>query len=145
MGIGFSQVEVLDEGCLKFARRARPAQCHDRRGEALSARSRAAGGQDSLIALGLSAGVPACTDLTTKPWVQEAGVEVLDQPFFARGKVATAGGCFASPYLAAWILARSEGHQAAAAAQHDVAPVGEKDAYVAHAMGVITPYMPAVD
>ena len=53
--------------------------------------------------------VPACTDLTTKPWVQEAGVEVLNQPFFARGNVATAGGCLASPYLAAWVIARSEG------------------------------------
>ncbi len=37
--------------------------------------------------------VPACTDLTTNPWVQEAGVTVLNQPFFARGIVATAGGC----------------------------------------------------
>ena len=43
-----------------------------------------------LAALGLLDGVPACTDLTTKPWVQEAGVEVLEQPFFARGNVATA-------------------------------------------------------
>jgi hypothetical protein len=76
--------------------------------------------------------------------VQEAGVEVLDQPFFARGNVATAGGCFASPYLAAWILARSEGPGAAAAALHDVAPVGEKEAYVAHGMGVIAPYLPEV-
>ncbi|HEX2084014.1 MAG TPA: DJ-1/PfpI family protein, partial [Xanthomonadaceae bacterium] len=30
-----------------------------------------------LAKLGLLSGVPACTDLTTKPWVQEAGVEVL--------------------------------------------------------------------
>ena len=36
-----------------------------------------------LARLGLLGAVPACTDLTTKPWVQEAGVEVLDQPFFA--------------------------------------------------------------
>ena len=52
-----------------------------------------------LAKLGFVTGVPACTDLTTKPWVQEAGVEVLNQPFFAKGNVATAGGCFASPYL----------------------------------------------
>src|SRR5262245_51739021 len=52
--------------------------------------------------LGLLKNLPACTDLTTKPWVQEAGVEVLDQAFYARGNVATAGGCFASQYLAAW-------------------------------------------
>src|SRR5688572_11006906 len=38
-----------------------------------------------LAKLGLLESVPACTDLTTKPWVVEAGVDVLDQPFFARG------------------------------------------------------------
>jgi transcriptional regulator GlxA family with amidase domain len=94
-----------------------------------------------LARLGLVAGVPACTDLTTKPWVQEAGVEVLNQPFFARGNVATAGGCFASPYLAAWIIARTEGIEAATAALHYVAPVGEKEAYVANALRHITPYL----
>ena len=31
-----------------------------------------------LAKLGLLGSVPACTDLTTKPWVQEAGVEVLN-------------------------------------------------------------------
>lgn len=95
-----------------------------------------------LARLGLVSDVPACTDLTTKPWVQEAGVEVLNQPFFARGNVATAGGCFAAPYLAGWIIARTEGLEAAAAALHYVAPVGEKDAYVANALGNITPYLP---
>lgn len=94
-----------------------------------------------LAKLGLVAGVPACTDLTTKPWVQEAGVEVLNQPFFARGNVATAGGCFASPYLAAWIIARAEGLEAATSALHYVAPVGEKEAYVANALKNITPYL----
>ena len=59
-----------------------------------------------LAKLGMLGAVPACTDLTTKPWVQEAGVEVLNQPFFAAGNIATAGGCFASQYLAAWIIAR---------------------------------------
>lgn len=96
-----------------------------------------------LARLGLLGQVPACTDLTTRPWVQEAGVEVLNQPFFAQGNVATAGGCLASPYLAAWIIARTEGVEAAAAALHYVAPVGEKEAYVANAMGRISPYLPA--
>ncbi|MDB5769357.1 MAG: ThiJ/PfpI family protein [Collimonas fungivorans] len=94
-----------------------------------------------LAKLGLLDGVPACTDLTTKPWVQEAGVDVLNQPFFARGNVATAGGCLASPYLAAWIIARLEGVEAAASALHYVAPVGEKEDYVARAMRNITPYL----
>ena len=96
-----------------------------------------------LAKLGLLAAVPACTDLTTKPWVQEAGVEVLNQPFFASGNVATAGGCFASQYLAAWIIARLEGEEAARAALHYVAPVGEKDDYVARAMRNIAPYLSA--
>ncbi|WP_418131857.1 DJ-1/PfpI family protein [Variovorax sp. 278MFTsu5.1] len=95
-----------------------------------------------LAKLGLVEGVSACTDLTTKPWVQEAGVEVLNQPFFARGNVATAGGCFASPYLAGWVIARTEGIEAAEAALHYVAPVGEKEAYVANALRNITPYLP---
>ncbi len=95
-----------------------------------------------LAKLGLVGGIPACTDLTTRPWVQEAGVEVLEQPFFAKGNVATAGGCLASPYLAAWIIARTEGRAAAESALHYVAPVGEKDTYVAHAMRQIQPYLP---
>lgn len=94
-----------------------------------------------LARLGLLGAVPACTDLTTRPWVQAAGVEVLNQPFFASGNVATAGGCFASPYLAAWIIARTEGQAAAESALHYVAPVGEKDEYVARAMKNITPYL----
>lgn len=94
-----------------------------------------------LARLGLLGDVPACTDLTTKPWVQEAGVKVLNQPFHAQGNVATAGGCFAAPYLAAWVIARLEGLDAAAAALHYVAPVGEKEAYVAQALGNITPYL----
>jgi transcriptional regulator GlxA family with amidase domain len=97
-----------------------------------------------LARLGLLGNVPACTDLTTKPWVQEAGVEVLNQPFFARGNIATAGGCLASPYLAAWIIARSEGLEAAASALHYVAPVGEKEAFVRNALEKITPYLPSV-
>jgi transcriptional regulator GlxA family with amidase domain len=97
-----------------------------------------------LAKLGVLGAVPACTDMTNRPWVQQAGVEVLNQPFFASGNIATAGGCLASPYLAAWIIARSEGVDAAAAALHYVAPVGEKEAYVAAAMKLITPYLPAV-
>lgn len=95
-----------------------------------------------LARLGLLGQVPACTDLTTRPWVQEAGVEVLNQAFFAVGNVATAGGCLASPYLAAWIIARLEGLEAARSALHYVAPVGEKEAYVSRAMQHLAPYVP---
>ncbi|WP_215779989.1 DJ-1/PfpI family protein [Paludibacterium sp. B53371] len=95
-----------------------------------------------LAQLGLLREIPACTDLITKPWVQAAGVDVLPQPFFARDNLATAGGCMASSYLAAWMLTRLAGPQAARDALHYVAPVGEKDSYVAQAMGHITPYLP---
>lgn len=95
-----------------------------------------------LARLGLLGTVPACTDLTTKPWVQAAGVDVLNQPFYAQGNVATAGGCLASPYLAAWIIARTEGLEAATSALHYVAPVGEKEAYVANALRYLGPYLP---
>ncbi len=95
-----------------------------------------------LAKLGLLGSIPACTDLTTKPWVQEAGVEVLNQPFFANGNIATAGGCLASSYLAAWVIARLMGFEAAASALHYVAPVGEKDAYVSNALNNVTPYLP---
>lgn len=95
-----------------------------------------------LARLGLLDGVSACTDLTTKPWVLEAGVSVLDQPFFAKGNVATAGGCLASQYLATWIIARTEGTEAARSAMHYVAPVGEKDDYVSRAIANVTQYLP---
>jgi transcriptional regulator GlxA family with amidase domain len=94
-----------------------------------------------LARLGLLDGVPACTDLVSKPWVAAAGVEVLNQPFFAKGNVATAGGCLASHYLAGWIIARIEGRAAAESALHYVAPVGEKEEYVARALRNITPYL----
>ena len=94
-----------------------------------------------LARLGLLDGVPACTDLTTRPWVEAAGVGVLNQPFVARGNVATAGGCLASQYLAAWVIARLEGVDAATSAMHYVAPVGEKDEYVARALRNITPFL----
>jgi transcriptional regulator GlxA family with amidase domain len=94
-----------------------------------------------LAKLGLLDGVPACTDTITKPWVQEAGVEVLNQPFYARGNLATAGGCLASQYLAGWIIARLDSIDAADAALRYVAPVGEKDEYVSRAMKNITPFL----
>ncbi|MGL4768350.1 MAG: DJ-1/PfpI family protein [Formosimonas sp.] len=96
-----------------------------------------------LAKMNLLRNIPACTDLTSKPWVQAAGVEVLNQPFFANGNIATAGGCLASQYIAMWLLARFEGIQAAADAMYYVAPVGEKDEYVERALRNITPYLGA--
>ncbi|MNQ73613.1 transcriptional activator FtrA [compost metagenome] len=94
-----------------------------------------------LAKLGLLDDVPACTDLTTKPWVEEAGVAVLNQPLVAKGNIATAGGCLASQYLAAWFIARLAGVEAARSAIDYVAPVGEKVAYVTRAMANIAPFL----
>jgi len=73
--------------------------------------------------------------------VQEAGVEILNQPFFAKGNIATAGGCLASQYLAGWVIARLEGIDAASEAMHYVAPVGEKDEYIARMLRNVAPYL----
>ena len=94
-----------------------------------------------LAKLGLLEGVAACTDLITKPWVEEAGVAVLNQPFVAKGNVATAGGCLSSQYLAAWLIARLEGIDAARSAMYYVAPVGEKEEYVSRALRNIAPFI----
>jgi transcriptional regulator GlxA family with amidase domain len=95
-----------------------------------------------LAKLDLVGDLPACTDLTTKPWVLEAGVTVLDAPFVAHGNVATAGGCLASQYLAAWMIARGASLEDAEEALHYVAPVGEKADYVDRAIAVISPFLP---
>jgi transcriptional regulator GlxA family with amidase domain len=94
-----------------------------------------------LAKLGLLDGVAACTDLVSKPWVEEAGVAVLNRPFVAKRNVATAGGCLSSQYLAAWFIARLEGVEAARGAIHYVAPVGEKEAYVDRAMANISAFL----
>ncbi|MEO5883605.1 MAG: AraC family transcriptional regulator [Caldimonas sp.] len=103
------------------------------------------GGQCSgvllMARLGLLADMPASTDLTTRPWLMEAGVRVEDSPFIARGAIATAGGCLASQYLAAWAMVRGAGWAAAGRALHHAAPVGEKDAYVRRLLDVIRPFV----
>jgi transcriptional regulator GlxA family with amidase domain len=88
--------------------------------------------------LGLLRDMPACTDLRTRPLLQEAGVRVLDQPFVAHGNVATAGGCLSSVYLATWVITRLAGEDAAREALAYVAPVGEP-AFVERTLGVVRP------
>ncbi|MET0334209.1 MAG: AraC family transcriptional regulator [Rhizobacter sp.] len=95
-----------------------------------------------LARLGLIGNMPACTDTTTKPWVLEAGVRVVDEPFHARGPVATAGGCMASQYLATWVMLRRAGQAATEEALRYVGPVGEKDAYVKQLTDVVMPFLP---
>ena len=96
-----------------------------------------------LSRLGLLRGTPACTDLTSKPWVVESGVDVVPKPFAARGNVATAGGCLASQYLVAWLIARLKGLDAAREVLHYFAPVGEKQAFIDRALAHVLPTLEA--
>lgn len=94
-----------------------------------------------LAKLGLVGDLPACTDLTTKPWVVAAGVTVMDAPFVAHGNVATAGGCLASQYLATWVIARGASMRDAEEAMRYVAPVGEKALYIERAVAAVAPFI----
>jgi transcriptional regulator GlxA family with amidase domain len=96
-----------------------------------------------MASLGLLDGLPACTDDVTRSRVKEAGVDVLDQPFVAHGRKATAGGCLSSIYLVAWVIASTMGVATAERVLRSVAPVGEADHFVHHALEVVLPYMTA--
>lgn len=94
-----------------------------------------------LAKLGILGGTPACTDSSTKPWVLEAGIEILNQPLFAKDNVATAGGCLSSAYLSAWVIAKLDNIETAKKALHYFAPIGEKDEFVEKAVKNIAPYL----
>ncbi|MGW3669048.1 DJ-1/PfpI family protein [Streptomyces sp. NPDC005141] len=90
-----------------------------------------------LASLGLLQGMPVCTDRKTRPFVEARDIRVLDEPFHAEGNIATAGGCLASQYLAAWVITRTLGKDAAQDVLDYVAPVGESQATVERAMRAI--------
>jgi transcriptional regulator GlxA family with amidase domain len=90
-----------------------------------------------LARLGLLGRMPACTDTTSRPFVEACDVTVLDEPFHAEGNIATAGGCLASQYLGAWVIMRTLGEDAARAAVDYVAPVGEKQQTVERVIGAV--------
>jgi transcriptional regulator GlxA family with amidase domain len=118
--------EIMEQLRLDPARQILGAQCS---------------GTFLLAKLGLLGGLPACTDSLSRPWIEEAGIEILDQPFVAHQNVATAGGCLASHYLAAWVIARLAGWQAAEDVVRYVAPMGQKHEFVERARGVLLPYL----
>lgn len=95
-----------------------------------------------LARLGFLAGTPACTDTKTLPLLLEEGVEIAEGPFVAHGRIATAGGCLASHYLAAWLIARGGSWSDAADALGSVAPVAEEHDWIARARRVVGQYLP---
>ncbi|MGW3911756.1 DJ-1/PfpI family protein [Streptomyces sp. NPDC005070] len=90
-----------------------------------------------LARLGLLDGMPACTDVKSRPFVEADGIIVLDTPFHAEGNIATAGGCLASQYLATWVITRMVGEDAARDVMGYVAPVGENQETVERAMRAV--------
>ena len=94
-----------------------------------------------LARLGLLDGAPVCTDLKTRPAVEAAGVRVLDRPFYARGNVASAGGCLSGQYLATWMIWRLIGKEAAIDALSYVAPVGQEEEYVSRAVAAVSEFI----
>lgn len=94
-----------------------------------------------LVKLGLLGALPVCTDLETRPFVEATGTRVLDQTFFASGNIASAGGCLSSPHLATWITWRLLGREAAERGLEYVAPVGEREQYVAGVLAAVAPFV----
>ncbi|MEU4133036.1 DJ-1/PfpI family protein [Streptomyces wuyuanensis] len=90
-----------------------------------------------LARLGLLDGMPACTDMKSRPFVEAFDVTVLDGPFHAEGNIATAGGCLASQYLATWVISRMLGQDAARDVINYVAPVGENQQTVERALRAV--------
>jgi transcriptional regulator GlxA family with amidase domain len=95
----------------------------------------------ALERLGLLQNLPACTDLKTRPALESTGVKVLDAPFYARGNIATAGGCLSGQYLAAWIIWRLIGKSAVEEALSYVVPVGQEREYISRALQVVGEYL----
>jgi transcriptional regulator GlxA family with amidase domain len=84
----------------------------------------------------------ACTDRFTRTMAEAAGIEVLNQPFFCEGNVATAGGCLSAHYLAAWVIWRLTDQVTASNALEYVVPVGEEAQYIDRALRVVAPFIP---
>ncbi len=78
-----------------------------------------------LAALGLLAGKRATTYPTAKRILEQYGVDVIESPIVIEGNVATAGGCLAAQYLAAWVIERLVGRDIAEAVVRSCQPVGE--------------------
>ena len=94
-----------------------------------------------LARLGLLRDIPACTDMITRPELEAAGVQVIEAPFYARGNIASAGGCLSAQYLATWVIWRSIGKDAAIEALTYVVPVGQQEEYISRAIRAVAEYV----
>nr|AIA10778.1 putative amidotransferase [uncultured bacterium] len=78
-----------------------------------------------LAKLGLLEGKTATTYPTSKAVLESFGVEVVEKPFVAHGKTATAGGCLAQQYLIHWVIENLAGKAWADLVVKAIQPVGE--------------------
>jgi transcriptional regulator GlxA family with amidase domain len=78
-----------------------------------------------LAKLGLLEGKTATTYPTSKELLESFGVEVLEKPFIADGRIATAGGCLAQQYLIGWAIEKLAGKEWADLVVKAIQPVGE--------------------
>lgn len=82
-----------------------------------------------------------CAEQASFAALIQAGLKPFAAPLRAHGNVATAGGRLAASYLAAWAIWRLEDDAAARHALFRVAPAGEHEAFLAHVMGVVAPFI----
>ena len=78
-----------------------------------------------LARLGLLEGVTATTYPTAKNALESFGVRVVEKPFIAHERVATAGGCLAQQYLIHWVIENLADKNWADLVVKAIQPVGE--------------------
>ena len=78
-----------------------------------------------LARLGLLAGKTATTYPTSKAVLESLGVCVVEKPFVAHNRVATAGGCLAQQYLIRWVIENLVDKDWADLVVKAIQPVGE--------------------
>ena len=98
-----------------------------------------------LAVLGLLYDLAVCTDPNTRTWLTEAGIPVIDQPFYAKGNIATADGRLASVCLARWIILHVGSWGDVVTALRRVALIGQQTKYTGRAIEAVEPYLPGSD
>ena len=78
-----------------------------------------------LAKLGLLEGKTATTYPTSKAVLESLNIEVIEKPFVAHGRIATAGGCLAQQYLIHWAIENLAGKDWADLVIKAIQPVGE--------------------
>lgn len=78
-----------------------------------------------LAKLGLLKDKTATTYPTSKAVLESFGVEVVEKPFVAHGKIGTAGGCLAQQYLVGWVIENLADENWKNLVLKSIQPVGE--------------------